>query len=210
MNNVPDLKDWPEGAEYLIDWDFIKWIDGTEYNFTEDGWIKADRSWSLKNYIDSGFEIHKRPNPVEHVSEQLTGVPPLRDWPEWATHVLRKAFGGIEYGFARRVSNIFYEGEKNHVVYDTKFWSIVETRENLESQEQASQKTINKYSREIKRGVYVDVYDVLEAFCVTNPATAHAIKKLLAAGERGYKNAEQDLREAIGSIERAIELENGL
>ena len=65
----------------------------------------------------------------------------------------------------------------------------------------------NKYQREIKQGVYVDVYDVLKAFNVTNPATQHAIKKLLAGGLRGHKDLLQDLNEAHASISRAIELE---
>lgn len=54
--------------------------------------------------------------------------------------------------------------------------------------------------------VVVDVYDVLRAFGVTCPATQHAIKKLLCPGQRGSKSAVQDLREAIGSIERSIQL----
>jgi hypothetical protein len=53
----------------------------------------------------------------------------------------------------------------------------------------------------------IDVYDVLKAFNVTNPATQHAIKKLLASGQRGYKDTQQDLEEAIQSIQRAKELE---
>ena len=65
---------------------------------------------------------------------------------------------------------------------------------------------INKYQKECK-GVVIDVYDVLKAFNVVNPATQHALKKLLAGGKRGYKSVEQDYREAIQSIERAIELE---
>lgn len=65
-----------------------------------------------------------------------------------------------------------------------------------------------KYQREIKPNVFVDVYDVLLAFNVTNPATQHAIKKLLAPGRRGVKSADQDLKEAMQSIERAIELES--
>lgn len=55
--------------------------------------------------------------------------------------------------------------------------------------------------------VSVDVYDVLKAFNVTNPATQHAIKKLLMPGERGHKGKVQDLTEARQSIDRAIELE---
>lgn len=66
---------------------------------------------------------------------------------------------------------------------------------------------MSKYHREIKPGVHVDVYDVLVAFGVTNPADAHAIKKMPAPGKRGHKDAIQDRREAILSLERAIELE---
>ena len=65
----------------------------------------------------------------------------------------------------------------------------------------------NKYQVEIK-GVKADVYDVLKAFDINCPATQHAIKKLLKAGKRGYKDAEQDLDEAISSIKRAKQLQN--
>jgi hypothetical protein len=57
------------------------------------------------------------------------------------------------------------------------------------------------------KGVQIDVYDVLVAFDVTNPAIQHAVKKLLCPGQRGAKNALQDLNEALVSIERAIEIE---
>jgi hypothetical protein len=65
----------------------------------------------------------------------------------------------------------------------------------------------NKYSREIKKDVFVDVYDVLYAFNVTCPALAHAVKKCLAAGQRGVKSTTQDKKEAIESLHRSIELE---
>jgi len=65
--------------------------------------------------------------------------------------------------------------------------------------------TANKYQRECK-GVYIDVYDVLKSFNVTNPAQQHAIKKMLAPGQRGVKDFKQDLQEAIDSLNRAIEL----
>ena len=70
-----------------------------------------------------------------------------------------------------------------------------------------SNNTTNKYKRECK-GMMIDIYDVLKAFNVVNPATQHAVKKLLASGQRGYKDVKQDLEEAIVSIERAIELES--
>ena len=66
----------------------------------------------------------------------------------------------------------------------------------------------NKYSREIKPGVFVDVYDVLVAFGVTHPAIAHAAKKLLCAGQRGHKGTYQDLVEARLALDRAIEMES--
>lgn len=67
---------------------------------------------------------------------------------------------------------------------------------------------MSKYHKQI-RSESVDVYDVLVAFGVTNPAVQHAIKKLLAPGQRGYKDAIQDLTEARQSIDRAIEIEKG-
>jgi hypothetical protein len=57
------------------------------------------------------------------------------------------------------------------------------------------------------KGVQIDVYDVLVAFNVANPAIQHAVKKLLCPGQRGAKNALQDLNEALVSIGRAIEIE---
>lgn len=54
--------------------------------------------------------------------------------------------------------------------------------------------------------VLVDVYAVLDGFGVECPAVAHAVKKLIAAGVRGQKGTEQDLREAHESIGRAIQM----
>lgn len=68
-------------------------------------------------------------------------------------------------------------------------------------------KLANKYLHEIKSGIFVDVYDVLMAWNVTNPALQHLIKKALQAGERGHKSREQDLQDIIDSAIRAKELE---
>ena len=74
---------------------------------------------------------------------------------------------------------------------------------------------MNKYAREITQTladedqgftISVDVYDVLRAFNVTDPAIQHAIKKLLCTGIRGHKDTRQDLEEAIQSIERALDV----
>lgn len=55
--------------------------------------------------------------------------------------------------------------------------------------------------------IEVDVYAVLEAFRVTCPARAHAVKKLLAAGERGKGSAMADLVGADAAVQRAIQLQ---
>ena len=66
---------------------------------------------------------------------------------------------------------------------------------------------MSRYHRTIARNAegQSDVYDVLRAFNVTDPAVAHAIKKLLAPGQRaGGKSAAQDLEEAKWSVDCAI------
>jgi hypothetical protein len=70
----------------------------------------------------------------------------------------------------------------------------------------AEQPTRNKYSREIKKGVFVDVYDLLQAFEVSDPCLQHLIKKALAAGKRGHKDALTDYKDILASAKRALEL----
>ena len=61
----------------------------------------------------------------------------------------------------------------------------------------------SKYNRELRCGKTLDVYDVLDAFRVENPAIQHALKKMLCTGSRGHKNYQEDIQEAIDSLERA-------
>ena len=49
---------------------------------------------------------------------------------------------------------------------------------------------------------YVDVYRVLSLWQVTDPCLQHAIKKLLVAGDRGFKDIEKDVNEAIVTLTR--------
>ena len=62
----------------------------------------------------------------------------------------------------------------------------------------------DKYKREIKPGVFIDVYDVIDCYEVTSGALQHALKKILAAGKRGHKDYEQDLIDILASVERAL------
>lgn len=74
-----------------------------------------------------------------------------------------------------------------------------------ESEYKQEQKQSNKYLREIKPNVFVDVYDVLGAFEVNDPCLSHLAKKALCAGLRGHKSRIEDLLDIKASIERAIE-----
>lgn len=72
---------------------------------------------------------------------------------------------------------------------------------------QVDPKTL-KYKREIKPEVWVDVYDVLWAWKVDNPALAHLLKKALQPGARGHKDRLEDLHDIVVSANRALEIES--
>lgn len=63
------------------------------------------------------------------------------------------------------------------------------------------------YYKKVPEGVeYIDVYRVLEMFSVSDPAIQHALKKLLVAGGRGHKDLIKDVKEAIISLDRWVEM----
>lgn len=64
----------------------------------------------------------------------------------------------------------------------------------------------NKYMREVKPGVWCDVYDILRAWNVTDQAHAHALKKMLCPGTRGHKDTLEDYKDIVASCNRALEL----
>ena len=51
----------------------------------------------------------------------------------------------------------------------------------------------------------IDVYSICAMYELT-PALSHAIKKILVPGQRGSKSVVQDLKEAILTIDREIEI----
>ncbi len=71
---------------------------------------------------------------------------------------------------------------------------------------------MSKYDRKIigrdregnLRAITVDVYAVLNAFEVIDPALQHLIKKALCAGLRGHKDIEQDLIDIVESGQKAL------
>lgn len=69
---------------------------------------------------------------------------------------------------------------------------------------------MSKYNREIigidGTVTTVDVYRVLDAFGVSDPATQHAVKKMLCMGLRGHKDYLTDLNDSIDSLQKAKEI----
>lgn len=63
------------------------------------------------------------------------------------------------------------------------------------------------YYKDVRHLACVDVYRVLRLYEVTDPCIQHAIKKLLAAGQRGAKNKEADIAEAMDTLMRYQEME---
>lgn len=80
-------------------------------------------------------------------------------------------------------------------------WAGTKRDTNLPLPSPGQQTAGNKYSKECPYS-QIDVYRVLELFNVTDPAVAHAIKKLLCAGQRGVKSYDQDIHEALKSLLR--------
>lgn len=65
----------------------------------------------------------------------------------------------------------------------------------------------NHYFRPIPPGVTaIDLYRFAEMFEITDSSLFHAVKKIVAAGKRGSKTVEQDVQEAIDSLQRWQEM----
>ncbi len=55
--------------------------------------------------------------------------------------------------------------------------------------------------------IQIDVYCVIEAFGITCPAMCHALKKILACGQRGKGSKIDDIHGAFDALWRALELQ---
>jgi hypothetical protein len=58
------------------------------------------------------------------------------------------------------------------------------------------------YFKDVEHLTVADVYRMIDLFDVPRGPIEHAFKKLAAAGQRGAKSMEQDVAEAIESLER--------
>jgi hypothetical protein len=62
------------------------------------------------------------------------------------------------------------------------------------------------YFKDVRHLTHIDVYRVLHLFEVTDPAIAHAVKKLLVAGGRGTKPKIKDISEAVDALQRCLDI----
>jgi len=78
-----------------------------------------------------------------------------------------------------------------------------ETPTKLHELQEPAGKINPKYNKLVPKNCkFIDVYRVLHMFEVTDPCVQHAVKKLLAAGDRGHKDVRTDIDEAIQSLHR--------
>lgn len=83
------------------------------------------------------------------------------------------------------------------------------TTDNITNIPQQLKKKHSHYFKDVSNLTHIDVYRVCDLFNVTDPCLQHAVKKLLVAGGRGAgKNIQQDVQEAIDTLNRWIEMQN--
>lgn len=68
--------------------------------------------------------------------------------------------------------------------------------------EESERTKYKHYFKDVSNLDKIDIYRVLELWEVHHPCLQHAAKKILVAGNRGHKNIEKDIQEAIDSLER--------
>ena len=159
----------------------------------EDGhWFGARAGWDFKAHVSGGWK-GDGVSLLRDDGEYLQSGTILGDWrdtlekrPEQAEF---KPFVSVEDA-QQELSELEMLAKVSHL--------ISEKRHRI---------TPSKYTKTI-RGVSVDVYDVLQAWGVSNPALQHLIKKALQCGQRGHKDNAQDLQDIIDSAIRAKELES--
>lgn len=92
------------------------------------------------------------------------------------------------------------EGPVNVVIHEPGFYKVAFA-------DPEPKRKHNHYFKDVSHLDTVDVYRVLQMFNVTDQALGHAIKKLLVAGGRGAgKDIQRDVREAVDTLERFLEM----
>lgn len=96
------------------------------------------------------------------------------------------------------ISGLTSWGSCGHAGFDLDGWRMIDTKKQEDSR--------SNYKKDVSHLKTIDVYRVLELFNVTDPCLQHAAKKILCAGNRDGKSQEQDIREAIDTLNRKLQM----
>lgn len=66
------------------------------------------------------------------------------------------------------------------------------------------------YFRDVSKLEKVDFYMLARLFNVTDPCLQHIFKKVIAAGNRGHKDYQQDIQDIFDTAKRLLEIEEEL
>ena len=191
MSN-PDWSKAPKGADLYANNKFWR---STNEGFGYDCGSKWARSKITYDMLKSFWDFEQRPT-------ELT-----IDWPEEdrIQNIGQNGGDGLHYDKERET-----EETKRQVREHSERLRDVYLKEEQHEKPASDASPLGKYDRRIK-GKYatgtctVDVYRVLSAFEIAEPELQHCIKKLLAAGQRGAKDYQQDLKEAAVSLGMLID-----
>lgn len=223
LQNKPSWNDMPDWAEWLAqdedgEW---KWLAGLPGKYV-DGWTAVKIKGCCKGLAlgDWRDTLEKRPDMYKNKKEIDTSSE--------CVHKTEESVHISELEMQAKVSHLI--SDKRHRNQFEPFVSVEDAKisilqsdgdikhfggfigRNLPFEEDSATTeqpaiTPSKYTKTI-HGVSVDVYDVLQAWSVSNPALQHLIKKALQCGQRGHKDNAQDLQDIIDSAIRAKELES--
>jgi hypothetical protein len=190
---------------------------------TDDNWYKVDEEYEvLKNLLCTGAGDYYPlpddknagidPEDCEIVAEKQSEYPfsVLCVDDELAEGYLRK---GNVYTVIGEYQDVDYVLKEVKMTWGKSRFEIVsapanilEPQEYVPDPEEENAIERNKYMRQVKPGVWVDVYDVLRAWNVVDPCLQHLLKKALASGQRGHKDLKEDLEDILASAKRAVEM----
>ena len=206
MSNAVDWSVAPEDAEYFNAYqlNFYKIENGNVMFFDSQAEIWCNSMCFSEDKLKSHKSTTRRPAPqgkpmkYEYGVEYPTnGVKP--DLPDDVLVEFKKTDGNWNTLGCDEVRGWCWGGSMAFKIVDQRYKPAA-----------APVEPTNIYDRTIT-GKYgtgkctIDVYRVLAAYDVTDSEVAHAVKKLLAPGQRGVKEERQDIEEAIQSLQAWID-----
>jgi hypothetical protein len=232
MSNETDLDwlarnvhEWPEGkCEVLVSWQRNVGTLIWSCVLSNSGWIVKDQWLARRAELQNKPSWDLSGSWSEYLAQDMDGEwkwlgeNPSLGGDHWTADELRSQCKGVVLGDWRDTLEKRPDMYKNKKEIDTSSECVHKTEESVHISElemlakvshlisdKRHRITSSKYTKTI-HGVSVDVYDVLQAWGVSNPALQHLIKKALQCGQRGHKDNAQDLQDIIDSAIRAKEL----